>query len=206
VVPTTAFLNPGQVPIEFVVRYSTDQIHEALDYVLLGSIGDGPNVWIMEHGAPVITHGNPTTDLTLVLTYRPDLALGEVSGTFTGLPETLSLDARWEAFLVRADTGEVVAYDARWIEDPANVTFAVPFDVETIDATVAYLVTGRVLDGDQVWSGPGAPAVTLGAPFTGIELPLTLETGPGGVLVEPEAPGSPIPSILLAPTGASPSP
>jgi len=184
VVPTTSFVNLDEVPLSFVVQYPTSDVDPSLSYQLFASISDGANAWILDPAQPVITKGNPTQNLALLLTYEPDLALGEVSGTITGVPaDALGSEARWEAFLVRADTAEVVAYDAGAIADPSNIAFMVPFDPAGIDPAVQYMVVGRVVDGDQSWSGPGVAVITQGAPFSGVQVPVSQLLDPNATLL-----------------------
>ncbi len=90
----------------------------------------------------------------------------QVTGVIVGVDADLSAAATREVFLVRGDTGAVVAYDAGSAGTASRVQgFTIPFLLQDIDEAVPYLVVARVIDGPRIWTGPGVPVVTLGAPF-----------------------------------------
>ena len=108
-------------------------------------------------------------------------------GVSVGVDADLPAAATREAFLVRGHLGAVVAYDAGPAAETSRVqVFTIPFLLEDIDENVPYLVVGRVIDGPRIWTGPGVPVLTFGAPFK-VVVPVTPLTGPGQPL---DAPGS----------------
>jgi uncharacterized lipoprotein YbaY len=175
VIPT-----PGQQPIAFSLTFATADLTAERAYTIRGAIIDGDNAWISAEGVPVITNGAPTSGVVVPLTYRPDLLLGEVTGTLTGIDETLSDGASSVTMVVQPETGVVLGFDAR--PQPgatAPIPFSVPFNVADVDANVTYVVTSEVTDGAQSWETTTAPAViTNGNPFSGVVVPLAAAATP----------------------------
>jgi uncharacterized lipoprotein YbaY len=58
-------LQPDPVPIAFTIPFDPAGIDQAADYVVAAAIVDEPNRWENRTGVPVITHGNPLTDVTV---------------------------------------------------------------------------------------------------------------------------------------------
>ena len=66
---TTVATNGQQVPIAFVLPYNTSDIEAVHDYVIAAQITDaqGNLLYISETPVPVITKGNPTTDVEILV-------------------------------------------------------------------------------------------------------------------------------------------
>jgi uncharacterized lipoprotein YbaY len=186
VIPTTTYLGGGSSPLGFVAAFDWAMIDPAADYRVLAAVVDGEDSWYTLEGVPVITHDNPMAGLLVPVYYRADILEGQVTGIVLGTPPDLSASAIRETFLVRADTGAVVGYDAAWVEDPRLLPFSVPFLIDDIEPSVAYEVVGRVVDGSRFWTGPGVPVITFGAPLTGVIVPVSEQTDPSAPLAEPE--------------------
>lgn len=66
--------NPGQVPIDFNLRYASDEIDDRNTYSISAVIteGDGRMAFINDTAYDVITRGNPRrVDMTLVMVEPP---------------------------------------------------------------------------------------------------------------------------------------
>jgi uncharacterized lipoprotein YbaY len=66
---------PTGVPIDFSVPFDPADINEAAEYVVVAGIIEGDNRWANREGVPVITQGNPLTDVTVpvsAVTPAPD--------------------------------------------------------------------------------------------------------------------------------------
>ena len=164
IVPAAAYLADGASPQAFVLAYPADRIDPAATYRVLAALTEGDATWFTPSATLAIAGGRPVSGLILPLERREDLREGEVTGVVIGPPSTLSETATLEVLLVRGDTGAVVGYGAESAAE-APLLFAVPFLVGVIDPEVPTLAVARVTDGDQVWTGPGVPVITLGAPF-----------------------------------------
>ena len=115
-----------------------------------------------------------------------------MSGIIIGTPAELSPNAFREVFLVRGDSGAVIAYDAQRVTSSESLAFSVPFLLEDIDAAVAYVVVARVTDGLSLWTGPGVPVITQGAPYR-VAVPVVLAADPSVVLGDPVPEAAPSP-------------
>lgn len=187
VLPIGQYVDAGAAPLGFVITFDWSMVDPLARYRVLVAIVDGENTWYTQDGAAVITGGAPVSGLLVPLFQRGDILEGQVMGVIVGVDADLSATATREAFLVRGDTGAVVAYDAGPASETSRVqAFNIPYLLEDIDAAVPYLVVGRVIDGPRIWTGPGVPVVTFGAPFT-VVVPVTPLTGPSQPL---DAPGS----------------
>ena len=197
-VPVTQYVAAGTSPQAFVLGFDWAQIDPAASYRVMAAMVDGPHTWISREGTPAITQGAPTSGLIVPLSYRADVLEGEVSGIIIGTPADLSPNAFREVFLVRGDSGAVIGYDARRVTDSESLAFAIPFLLEDIDEAVTYLVVARVTDGLSLWTGPGVPVITQGAPYR-VAVPVTLTSDPSVVLGDPVPEVSPSPQASTAP-------
>ena len=116
VVPSEPFVQEGSSPPAFALAYRTAEIDPAATYRVLAGIVDGPDAWLTPDGVPVITAGAPVYGVVVPLTYRAAIEEGTVAGAIIGAPATLSPDAIVQAFIVRSDTGAIVAYTAGLVE------------------------------------------------------------------------------------------
>jgi uncharacterized lipoprotein YbaY len=166
VVPIEQFVDDGSAPQGFVLTFDWTQIDPLARYRVLAAVIDGSSAWYTQDGVPVITGGAPISGLLVPLFQRGDILEGQVEGVIVGVDADLSPAATREAFLVRGDTGAVIAYDAGPASTASRVqAFNIPYLLEDIDPTVAYVVVARVIDGGRLWTGPGVPVVTFGEPF-----------------------------------------
>ncbi len=180
VVASEVISAPGQQPIAFSLTYPTSRIDPAKTYAIRAAIVDGDNAWVSATGVPVITNGAPSSGVVVSLVYRPDLLLGEVTGTMTGVSGPLSDGASSVTMVVQRETGTVLGFDAR--PQPGATTpiaFSVPFNVADVDPEATYVVTSEVTDGDGSWESSTQPQViTNGNPFSGVVVPLTAVATP----------------------------
>jgi uncharacterized lipoprotein YbaY len=58
-------VNPGSVPIPFLLAFDPADIDPSADYVVEAKIVSGDRTWMSAIGTPVITMGNPLTDVTV---------------------------------------------------------------------------------------------------------------------------------------------
>ncbi len=189
VVPVTQYVAPGTSPQAFVIGFDWAEIDPTASYRVMAAMVDGPHSWISREGTPAITEGAPLSGLIVPLWYRSDVLEGEVSGIIIGTPGELSPNAFREVFLVRGDSGAVIAYDARRAVGGETLAFSIPFLLEDIDEAVTYLVVARVSDGPSLWTGPGVPVITQGAPYR-VAVPVVLATDPSVALGDPVAEAS----------------
>ena len=196
VVASQVIETPGQQPIRFSITYATADIDPDRTYTVRGAIVDGDNAWASEDGVEVLTGGAPASGVVVRLTYRPDLLLGEVSGTLTGIDGALGDGASSVTMVVQPETGIVLGFDARPQGGAtAPIPFSVPFNVADVDPEAAYVVVADVTDGDASWETVDPPAVvTDGKPFADVVVPLAVAATP-----------APSPSPTPAPT-ATPTP
>ena len=103
----TQIIDPaGQAPIGFEVKYDPSAIDPDAVYTLQAGIFDGTQAWVTSKGVPVITNG-AQSNIKITLTYRPDAAKGEVTGSVTGVGITLGADATAVSVLLDVDFGPV---------------------------------------------------------------------------------------------------
>jgi uncharacterized lipoprotein YbaY len=196
VVATQVIQTPGQQPIAFSIAYATADIDPDRTYTIRGAIVDGDNAWVSAEGVEVVTGGAPSSGVVVRLTFRPDLLLGEVSGTLTGIEGSLGEDASSVTMIVQQETGVVLGFDARpQVGASAPIPFAVPFNVAEVDPDAAYVVVADVTDGDRSWETVNPPAViTDGNPFVDVAVVLAAVATPS-----PSPSPTPMPSATPAP-------
>ena len=189
IVSNTVIEEPGQVPITFALPFDPDTIDPDATYVVAAEIVDGERKWVTQPGLPVITQGNPTTDVALTLAYLPDVAKGAVTGTITGPAVQLSDSAFSATVLIDQTGGTRVGLDVNETPGQVPIAFSVPFDPAAIDQASSYVVTAAVVDGASRWADPqGVPVITQGQPLSDIEVPVeaiapvTVPTANGFVL------------------------
>jgi uncharacterized lipoprotein YbaY len=196
VVATQVIRNTGQQPIEFSVTFATADIDPERTYTVRAAIVDGDNAWASADGVEVITGGAPSSGVVVRLAYRPDLLLGEVSGTLTRVEGPLGEGASSVTVVVQPETGSVLGFDARPQGGAtAPIDFSVPFNVTDVDPEARYVVFAEVTDGDRKWETVNPPAViTNGNPFTGVTVALAPAAAP-----EPSPSPTPAPTSTPAP-------
>lgn len=174
VVTSDVIETPGQQPVAFTLQYATSSIDPAKTYTIRAAIIDGSNAWASAKGVPVITKGAPASGVVVPLTYQPDLLLGDVTGTLTGVDGTLGSGASSVTMVVDPTTGTVLGVDARPQAGASGpIPFSVPFNVADVKADAPYVVTGEVTDGQRSWQTTTPPRViTGGNPFSAVTVPL----------------------------------
>ncbi len=66
----------GPVPVPFSVPYDPSSIQSSASYVAHATMWDGTTMWDAPTGAPVITNGNPKSDVALTVTPAPRARAG----------------------------------------------------------------------------------------------------------------------------------
>lgn len=194
-VASTTERNLTGLPVKFSIDLDGVTIDPATTYTIQATIIDGENAWATGRGVPVLTKGNPSSDVAITLDYRPDLIKGAVSGQITGTDVQVGADAYAMAVLLDPSTGDSLGIDVRSITAGLPVAFSVGFTVTDIVPTDTYVVTAEVGDGTSTWrNAGGVPVITNGNPKAGVQVPVT------AVSV-----ASPSPASTLSPS-PSPSP
>lgn len=174
IVASQVIASPGQKPIPFSVGYATKDIDPSLIYTIQADIDDGVHVWDTSTGVKVLTNGNPSSDVTVKLTYRADLLKGEVTGQITGVGISLAPGAYSAAVLIRVDTGQSIGVDVNPAPGKVTVPFSVAFDPATIDPNVDYVIRAEIVSGDQRWDDTnGVPVITKGNQISGVSVVVT---------------------------------
>ena len=165
---------PAQVPIPFMLDYSQVAIDEDVSYTVQATIVDGDRTWVTTTGTPVITKGNPTSGLTLALTYRADVLKGDVTGSISGLDIQLGNEAFSAAVLLDLATDTTVGIDVHLQPGQTPIRFAIPFDPATIDAATDYVVGAAIIDEPSRWENrEGVPVITKGNPISDVTVPVS---------------------------------
>jgi uncharacterized lipoprotein YbaY len=193
---STEIIDPaGQAPIAFRVTYDPGQIDPDAVYTVQAGIFDGEQAWVTSKGTPVITNG-AQSDIDLTLSFRPDVAKGEVTGSVTGVGIALEPDATSVSVLIDVDTGLSLGVD---LTSPTKLPapFAIPFAVSDLQEGGTYVVQAELTSGSLTYANAaGVPVITNGNPLSGVQI----------VVAEVATP-SPSPSITPVPTpGPSPAP
>lgn len=181
--------NPGQVPISFSVTLDPALLNPNEDAFAWASLIDGTNAWTSGGGVPVATNGAPTTGVQMLLTFRPDLIEGQVTGLIGGLPSGIGMNAWAMAFILDTSDGSTLGVQTGPIHGSNLIPFSVPFLTENVDPTKTYVVGAAVFDDVHTYrSDQAVPVITNGNPFSGIQLNM-ISVGP-----------SPTPTIAPTPT------
>lgn len=165
---------PAQIPVPFLLDYSHVAIDPGLTYTLQATIVDGDRTWVTTIGTPVITKGNPTSGLTLALTYRPDVLKGDVTGSISGVDIQLGTEAFSAAVLLDLTTDTTVGIDVHLQPGQTPIRFAIPFDPSKIDAATDYVVGAAIIDQPNRWENrQGVPVITKGNPVSDVTVPVS---------------------------------
>ena len=166
--------DPAKVPVPFVLDYSHVAIDKDVTYTLQATIVDGDRTWVTTTGTPVITKGNPTSGLTLALTYRADVLKGDVTGSISGVDIQLGTEAFSAAVLLDLATDTTVGIDVHLQPGQTPIRFAIPFDPAKIDATTDYVVGAALIDDPSRWENrEGVPVITKGNPVSDVTVPVS---------------------------------
>jgi uncharacterized lipoprotein YbaY len=173
VVASAVMQDPGQVPIGYTISYAGVDIDDEVTYTVAAAIVDGDRTWVTGGGTPVITKGNPTTDVTLELEFIADVLKGAVTGSITGVGIDLGTDAFSAAVLVDLESDTNVGIDVNPDPGAVPIAFAVPFDPASIDTQTSYVVTAAIVDETGRWANQtGVPVITQGNPLVGVTVPV----------------------------------
>jgi uncharacterized lipoprotein YbaY len=165
---------PAQVPVPFLLDYSHVAIDQGVTYTLQATIVDGDRTWVTTTGTPVITKGNPTSGLTLALTYRPDVLKGDVTGSISGVDIQLGTEAFSAAVLLDLSTDTTVGIDVHLQPGQTPIRFAIPFDPAKIQQTTDYVVGAAIIDEPNRWENrQGVPVITKGNPISDVTVPVS---------------------------------
>jgi uncharacterized lipoprotein YbaY len=165
---------PAQVPVPFVLDFSHVAIDQDVTYTLQATIVDGDRTWVTTTGTPVITKGNPTSGLTLALTYRADALKGDVTGSISGVDIQLGNEAFSAAVLLDLATDTTVGIDVHLQPGQTPIRFAIPFDPAKIDGTTDYVVGAAIIDEPSRWENrEGVPVITKGNPISDVTVPVS---------------------------------
>jgi len=123
--------NPGQVPVPFRVRYHSDEVIENAMYGVGARIEDGNGnlLFISTEATPVITLGNPTSDVEL--TVEP---IGAEAAAMAAPPaDTPTPLPTWPPALI---TAAVATYEA-YFAGPTRTPGAAPGDTSELENATA---------------------------------------------------------------------
>jgi len=191
----------GQFPIAFSVPYGT--IDTSHSYALFASVIDGATVRQTFEAVPAIT-GGPTTGLALPVSLVPATATATVTGTITKTDKAgLTPAAVTYAILVNTTTSTMIARQVIPAPGATPVAFKIAYDPGIIDPAATYVVKASIVDSGATWEArAGVPAVTNGAPSTGLQVPVTVTAS---AQPTPAPTAKPTPKPTPAPT-AKPTP
>jgi uncharacterized lipoprotein YbaY len=190
---STQIIDPaGQAPIAFRVTYDPSRLAPDAVYTIPAGLFDGEQAWVTSKGIPVITNG-VQSGVDVTLSYRPDVAKGEVTGSVTGVGISLEPDATSVSVLIDVDTGLSLGVDLTY---PTSLPapFAVPFAVSDLQEDGTYVVQAELTSGNTSYANAaGVPVITNGHPLSGVQ-----------VVVSEVAVASPSPSPSPVPTASPP--
>ncbi len=196
----------GQFPIAFSVPYQSAAIDATHGYALFASTIDAGTVRQTFEAVPAIT-GGPTTGLELPVSLMPAPPAATVTGTITRTDKTaLTTAAVAYAILIDTDTSTLIARQVIPAPGATPVSFQIGYDPGIIDPGATYVVKAMIVDGSKAWENrTGVPAVTNGAPSTGLAVPVAMVTTPQPTpapTAKPTAPptAKPTPKPTPAPT------
>ncbi len=212
----------AQVPLPFALDYDPTAIAEQLTYVVRATIraNDGQLLWTTDTFVPVITQGNPTSEIEIVLVQVvpadvPEIAdefpVATLNGRLTYLPRiALPDDAVVFVQLAQVplnDEPTLVLGSQEFATEGAQVPFdfSIRYNPDLIDAQRTYVVQAGIAagDGQLLWITPdgGFPVLTQGNPSSNFEIVLVQvvpETAPDPT-PEPEPTTVPAPAPDPAP-------
>jgi uncharacterized lipoprotein YbaY len=174
-----------QVPIDYSVAYDPAEIVDNHTYTMSARIedADGNLLFINDTVIPVITRGNPTTDVEIMTvpvdSAATDSSAATVSGTVT-YPQRIALppDAVLEVSLQDISTPGAAAQELGKVTIPtASRQVPIPFEISYDPAEIVdnhtYAVRARILDGngDLIWTSDSVtPVITNGNPTEDVEI------------------------------------
>ncbi len=188
----------AQVPLPFALDYDPAAIAEQLTYVVRATIraSDGQLLWTTDTFIPVITQGNPTSGIEIVLVQVgppevPDIAnefpVAVLNGSLTylqfiALPDDAVVFVQLEQVPLN-DEPTLVLGSQQFATEGNQVPFAfsISYNPDLINPERSYVVQAGIAagDGQLLWITPagGFPVLTQGNPASGIEIVL-VQVGP----------------------------
>ena len=160
-------------------------------YTLQAGVFDTDQAWVTSKGVPVITNG-AQRNVAVTLSYRPDAAKGEVTGSVTGVGITLEPGATAVTVLIDVDTGLSLGVDLTY-PGKLPAPFAIPFGVSDLQEGGTYVVQAEVTNGSQEYANAaGVPVITNGSPISGVQVVVSEVAAPAPTATPaPSAPPAP---------------
>ena len=188
---------PYSRPVAFRLVYDATLIDPNATYSVQAEIVDGANAWATGRGTVVIPKTGSAARAELVLSYRPDLVKGEVTGNLTGVDITPAEAAYAVAVLTDPATGQSLGMDLLPTVGSIPVPFSLPFALSGIDPASDYLVGAQIVDPDWTWQNQaGVPVISRGNPISDVQVVVALAAA---------AVPSPTPSPSLGQAPVAPS-
>ncbi|MEO8230286.1 MAG: YbaY family lipoprotein [Chloroflexota bacterium] len=188
---------PDSRPVAFRLVYDATLIDPNATYSVQAEIVDGAHAWATGRGTVVIPKTGSAARIELVLSYRPDLVKGEVTGSLTGADITPTEAAYAVAVLTDPPTGQSLGMDLLPTVGSIPVPFSIPFALSGIDPATDYLVGAQIVDPDWTWQNQaGVPVISRGNPISDVQVVVALAAA---------AAPSPTPSPSLGQAPPAPS-
>jgi hypothetical protein len=190
--------NPGQQPIKFSVTLDPALLVTTNDAFLYATLVDGKEAWTSTAGIKVATNGNPTENVDVPLTFRPDVIEGDVTGAFLDLPNDLSSEAWAAVALLNKADGTVLGFQSGPLYAGSGAfPFEVPFLIANVDPNADYVAIGNVFDASRQFVSQAEPVITKGNPYQNVILHGVQVAGPSA------APTASVPASAEATAAAS---
>lgn len=191
---------PGAKPIPFQVNYKMSDVVEGASYRVVAALLDGELAWLNETGVEVAVPEPVITDVSVPLTYRPDLLKAEITGSIAGagLDGSGSANSYASVVVVNPGTGQIIGFTAIAPVGAAPIPFSVAYSLTDVEPGADYIANATAWDGTVFWTGAGLTRViTKGNPTTGITIPVS--AGPAPTAAPTSAPISPDPTLPVVP-------
>ena len=202
--------NPGQQPIKFSVTLDPALLVTTNDAFLYATLIDGKEAWTSAQGIKVATNGNPTENVDVPLTFRPDLVEGNVTGAFLDLPNDISSEAWAAVALLNKADGTVLGFQSGPLYAGSGAfPFEVPFLIANVDPNADYVAIGTVFDGPRQFTSQAEPVITKGNPYQNVILHGVQTAGPSAApsaAASASAQATAIPTAAAATATAHPAP
>ena len=171
-----------QVPFDFSVPYDESEIDGRRSYFIQARIqhSSGKLRFVSAEPQKVITHGNPTSDLMVLLHQAPlNAATASVTGTVAYrervmLPPDALLTVRLQD-VSRQDVPARILGEQITVTDGKQVPlpFEIQYDPSLIDERFSYSISARIEDGNGILrfiSDTSNPVITRDNPTQGVEI------------------------------------
>lgn len=171
-----------QVPFRYALKYDPAQIDEKNTYAVRATIKDGDQLlFTSTTRIPVITQGNPTRDVEIVVepvTSGSTTSQSVITGTVTyrnrsALPPTAVIEVTLQDVSLAdapAKTISTQKIEAGGKQPP--FAYELVYDPAQIDPRNTYSVSARITEGSELLfiSDTLNPVLTRGAPLTGVDI------------------------------------